>query len=217
MPLAAFLMALLSTVAENPHMHIAHAAVDCTVVNSIRVEIYDTDAKDPSTFIAVGGAKVLFSPDPLDGIGTRTIRDGGDFDDSALRGRIQVEEACAGDYTFKLSFDANVATCDIAEDDQKGSNLEGDLLIVYEVDDCAAAPTPTPVPATPTPVPSTATPVPPTAVPATATPVPPTATPQPPQIIIIERPAAAPTPGGATKPVITPPNTGDGGLAAALE
>lgn len=180
------------------------AAVDCTVVNSIRVEVYDTDAEDPGTFVEVGGATVKFSPDPLDGVGTRTIVDNGDFDDSPVRGRIEVEEACAGSYSFKLSFNGAVANCDIAEDDAKGSNLEGDLVVEYEVDDCAVAPTPTPT-ATNTPSPS---PTPqPTNTPApTATAVPPT-----PIVIVVERPVT-PAP---VAPVIRPPSTGSGGLRAA--
>lgn len=204
---------LVALVASSPAKPAA-AAVDCASPNGLTVEIFDTD-KDPDALIDHAGAMVKFAPDPLDGIGTRTISDNGDFDDGAILGRVQVAEACAGDYTLTLSFAGGVFTCDVTEATQKANNAEGAALIVYDVNDCAAAPTPTPTAtATSTPSPTaTATPAPtqtpqPTAIPPT---------PAAPVIIVIPAPTNTVAPATATPAAtaqIRPPNTGSAGLRA---
>jgi len=194
---------LIGLVAYGASAKAVSASVDCGAAssNSIRVNIYNTDAPDSNTLISDLGAKVKFQPNPLTGIGSLTVADNGSYDDSATVGRVTIEEACTGDYTLTLSFDADISKCVIADASAKASTVEGNAVVSFEVDDCHAVPTPTPTATnTPTPVPSTPAP--------TATPIPPT-----PQVIIIERtvevPAATATP---TIRSIQPPNTGNAGL-----
>lgn len=194
---------LIGLVAYGASAKAVIASVDCGAAssNSIRVNIYNTDAPDSNTLISDLGAKVKFQPNPLTGIGSLTVADNGSYDDSATVGRVTIEEACTGDYTLTLSFDADISKCVIADATAEASTIEGDAVVSFEVDDCHAVPTPTPT-ATNTPAP-------------TATPVPSTPTPSPTQT-----PVFVPVPVIQTVtvekivevPVIRPPNTGDGGI-----
>ena len=135
---------------------------------------------------------------------TLTISDNGPDDDSPLVGRIEVEEACAGDYALTLSFDGALLSCDIVEDEAAVNNAEDDAVVTFEVDDCSAAALTATPSATPTSTPTAS----PTAT-STATPVP-TATSVPPTPVIVVQTVVTERVVEVVR--ITPPVTGDGGL-----
>lgn len=213
------------------------AAIDCSSTSRLRVEIIDEGHPELNGgLLALPGAVVHFNRDPQAGTITgRDYVDNGTRDDDPDRlGAVEEADACSAsdydDYQVSLFFQPKL-DCEVLGSNSYSTDLEGDTLIEFRVDDCfAVAPSPTAIPATSTPVVVTATPVPPTAtaVPPTSTPVfpfecwngatvnlyveqcppRPAATQAPPVVAPTQPAVIAPVSNGS----IRPPNTGSGGL-----
>lgn len=240
-----FLLALGVLVPGGTAPTTLEAAIDCSSTSRLRVEIIDEGHPELNGgLLALPGAVVHFNRDPQAGTITgRDYVDNGPLDDEPDRlGVVEESDACSADeyddYQVTLFFRSTL-DCEVLGTNSYETDLEGDTLIEFRVDDClAVAPTPTstPVLATSTPVVVTATPVPPT-----STAIPPTATPAPsvfpfecwngatvnlytdqcpPRPVATQAPPVAPTlaPVVQAAPVSTgairPPNTGSAGMAA---
>ena len=151
LPLAAFAVlgafALLPGGSKLASPAPAFAAIDCNTNFDLTVKIEDDNTSDP---IVLAGARVIISPDPQDGTGTRTFTDNGSNDDSAAVGEIMQADACevtnSGgaplEYTITIdSVPAAYEDCDLPG--AVTTTLTADKIVTLTLDNCEPI-TPTP-------------------------------------------------------------------------
>jgi hypothetical protein len=137
-PLAAIaalgFLALVPGGIRNPQA--ALAANDCTLTkHQLRINIIDNDTGDN---ITSPGASVLISPDPVDGVGTKTYVDNGTNDDaSTTTGLIQESTACqTTDADYDITLDPDTVNCDVVDGDTTAHIASANVTVELHVENC---------------------------------------------------------------------------------
>jgi hypothetical protein len=114
----------------------AQAAVDCIEEHRLRVDFIDDDTDD---LLTAGGASVQITPDPRDGVGSRTYDDQGSNDENLpVVGRIHEDDACevSSPDQYSLTVQDLPAGCDVVGDSTRTTTLTSNATVTFHVNNC---------------------------------------------------------------------------------